>query len=293
MATSNPWTGDFNVRGASLTFTNAENVSFNYYFCLFDFPSSWGSYDGMIINFNGVTEIPYPGGMDYSTTTQYTALYRNLVYYQNMYYYCIKDTIGEFDSTCWLAAGANSYQLNYSWMDFGDGWPGGGEGVTTKTYPLGLYTTGTDPTYHESNGPIVMTSVTCSGSSVAKTGNPSAKRPPVVNLPLTNRNGGHTGTPVYVIFNSATDGSTDLYINVCVNTGLKGFKNHIDFNPGADNVYNGAIASGGPDHPVAAVGYILYDSTFAPIGGVTFNGEPNPPCVFPNPWTANPYNYQL
>jgi hypothetical protein len=287
--TQNPplWNGDYNPRGASLTFTNAEGLAFMYYFCLIDFPSCVADVEGLLTP-NGVSEIQYPGTFDYNTETQYLAIDRTLVYYKSSYYYCTKDTIGAFDEGCWLSAGPTSYQLNFQYMDGGAAWPGAKnpDTDTIKTFQLPIFTTSSS--YDPTKGPIVSMQITCQESDAAAlTGNPNSKRPPIVNLPLGPNGGATYGIPQVIVFSSATD-YTD-WVVVCVNTGRTGSSNNIGFLAGANNVYLGTIATNAAQTGLVAAMGAMHDTT--DIAGFTINGGAQ--VNLPNPLSSNPLYYQL
>lgn len=254
---SQPWNGDYNLRGSSLTFTNVNNVPFVYHLCLIDFPSSYAWMgDGSPFNSNGITQIDNPGTFNYNPDEQYFAINRTLVFYENSYYYCLQDTTGDFNNDCWLFAGANSYQLNYTFQDMGDGWPQSDSSSYTLTYNLPLFTTTAD--YNPADGPIVSVAITNYTNSNAIAGDPNKGRPPIVNLPMR----ANPGVPEFVVYNSLTQPDQNFVI-VGVNTGADaGFANSFGITASGVTsdgvaVFNAALKANNKTNPVAAIGCLV------------------------------------
>ncbi|MHB1277358.1 MAG: hypothetical protein ACYC1Q_03090 [Bacteroidia bacterium] len=293
--TSSPW--NFNIRGASITFNNVGGTSFPYYFCLIDFPSAYDFQEEVQFTFTGVTAIPNTGQYNYNPALQYLAINAQVVYNpgpENMgFYTCIADTpspAGPFNPACWQACGANAYQLNYSYEDYGNGWPNPADGATVVSYQLPLFTT--DPGYNSGMGPIMNVAVTCSGSSTALQGDPNRRKPPIVNLPVNSRNGGTTGTPVLLVFSSLTyQTGQNCWLMACVNTVNSGLKNKFTIFASYPN--NIATIDPGPaTNPVAAVGtFQMADLSPNPNPGIAITGFPLLPV--PSPLSSNPRYYTL
>lgn len=290
---SQPWNGDYNLRGSSLTFTNVNDVPFVYHLCLIDFPSSYSWMgDGSPFSSNGIVQIDNPGTYNYNPDEQYLAINRTLVYYENSYYYCLQDTTGDFNPSCWLFAGANSYQLNYIFQDMGDNWPQSDSSSYIITYNLPLFTT--DANYNPANGPIVSVGITNYSNPNAITGDPNKGRPPIVNLPMRT----NPGTPEIVVYNSLTQPDMNFVI-VCVNTGADaGFANSFSVNssgvtPNGETVFNAALSPKNKTTPVAAVGCLVMQiPPMAASFGVTI-GSNDTVYDGPNPLSSCAHYIQI
>lgn len=293
--TSAPW--NFNIRGASITFTNVGGTSFPYYFCLIDFPSVFEFQEEVLFSFSGVSVIPNTGQYNYNPALQYLAVNAQVVYNPGPenagFYTCIADTpspAGPFNPECWQACGANAYQLNYSYEDYDNGWPNPEDGATVTSYQLPLFTTTAG--YNSTMGPIMNVAVTCSGSSTALQGDPNTRRPPIINLPVNSRNGGTEGTPILLVFKSSTDKSGFPYwLMACVNTVVSGLRNKFAILASVPN-YIATINQGPATNPVAAVGTVqVADQSPNPNPGIAITGFPLLPV--PSPLTSNTLYYPL
>lgn len=292
-STLTPW--NFNVRGASITFSNVGGVSFPYYFCLIDFPSAYQFQEEVQLTFTGVTVIPNTGQYNYNPALQYLADNANVVFNpgpENMgFYTCIADTpspAGPFDPTCWQFCGANAYQLNYSYQDLGNAWPVPDDGATVITYPLPLFTTTAG--YTSSMGPIMNASVTCSGSPVAQQGDPNRRRPPIINLPVNSRDGGTAGVPILLVFSSLTyQTGQNYWLMACLNTVNSGLKNKFTILASFPN-YIATIDSGPATTPVASVGTVQAND-LNPFPGIAITGFPV--LAVPAPMSSNSLYYTL
>lgn len=291
--TPTPW--NFNVRGASITFSNVSGTTFPYYFCLIDFPSAYPFQEEVQFTFESVTVIPNTGQYNYNPAIQYLAVDAKVVYYPGPenpgFYTCIADTrnpAGSFDPACWQFCGASAYQLNYSYQDLSNSWPIPDPGATVVTYPLPLFTTTAG--YTSSMGPIMNASVTCSGSSLAQQGDPNRRKPPIVDLPVNSRNGGTAGFPVLLVFSSLTYLTGQNYFLIaCLNTVNSGLKNQFTI-LASSPYYIATIGPGPATNPVAAVGMVQANDA-NPITAIAITGYPI--LAVPSPMSSNPLYYTL